>query len=365
MLDENGLEVTAEVLTHAVEAANDAIIITTPEMDFPGPHIVYVNPGFERMTGYSREEVLGKTPRILQGPETSRDLLDRLRRDLAATQTFFGQTINYRKDGSSYTVEWRITPIHGPDGEVTHWVAIQRDISDRVEYERELERRVAERTKELEGFTYTVSHDFRGPLRAIMSASMILLEDYGPQLDDEGKAELQRQANAAKKLSKLMEDILRLSRLGRQEMSPVELDLSALVRDGVAEVLRRNHREGEILVPDGITAKGDANLIRLLIQNLAENSMKFARPEVPLCIEFGVDPSGMYFFRDNGIGFAQEYSERIFLPFERLHREEDYPGTGIGLTNVKRIIDKHDGRIVAEGVPGEGATFRFTLKSRV
>ena len=363
-MSEGPFQVTAEVLQHAVEAANDAIIITTPELDFPGPRIVYVNPGFERMTGYSREEVIGQTPRILQGPDTSRELLDRLRRDLKENQSFFGQTINYRKDGSSYSVEWRITPIYGPEGEVSHWVAIQRDITDRVEHEKELERRVKERTRELEGFTYTVSHDFRGPLRAIMSASMILLEDYGPQLDEEGKAELIRQSNAAKKLSKLMDDILRLSRLGRQEMAVVDLDLTALVREVTQEVLRRNGREATLSIDEGLEVRGDSNLVRLMIQNLAENSVKFARSEAPLELRFFRDDSGSFCFCDNGIGFAPEYAERIFLPFERLHREEDYPGSGIGLTNVKRIVDKHEGRIEAEGTPGNGANFRFTLKPR-
>jgi len=192
--------VDAEVLQHAIEAANDAIIITTADLDQPGPVIVYVNPGFERMTGWTRDEVIGKSPRILQGPRTDQNLLRRLRNDLETDQTFFGETFNYRKDGSEYVVEWRISPIRNRAGEVTHWVAIQRDVTNRIEYEKELERRVSERTRELEGFTYTVSHDFRGPLRAIMSASMILIEDYGERLDAEGKLELQRQSNAAKKL---------------------------------------------------------------------------------------------------------------------------------------------------------------------
>lgn len=363
MSGESAFNVTAEVLQHAVEAANDAIIITTVDLEPPGPLIVYVNPGFERMTGYTREEVVGQSPRILQGPDTSRELLDRLRRDLEQTQSFFGETINYRKDGSHYFVEWRISPIRNGEGEVTHWVAIQRDVTGRVSHEQELERRVKERTRELEGFTYTVSHDFRGPLRAIMSASMILIEDYGDRLDAEGKAELKRQSNAAKKLSNLMEDILRLSRLGRQEMALADLDVTALAREIGGEVIRRAGTEVELVVQEGMRARGDANLVRLLFQNLIENSVKFARAGTPARVEIGQNEAG-FFVRDNGIGFDNQYVDRIFLPFERLNREDEYPGSGVGLTNVKRIIDRHDGRITAEGIAGEGATFRFTLNPR-
>lgn len=360
MSGESAFNVTAEVLQHAIEAANDAIVITSVDLDEPGPAIVYVNPGFERMTGYAREEVIGKSPRILQGPDTSRDLMDRLRRDLQEKQSFFGETVNYKKDGTPYVVEWRIAPIRNADGEVTHWVAVQRDVTGRVRHEQELERRVKERTRELEGFTYTVSHDFRGPLRAIMSASMILIEDYGDKLDEEGKSELKRQSNAAKKLSNLMEDILRLSRLGRQEMAVADLDVSSLARETAGEVIRRSNSEVDLQVQEGMKARGDANLVRLLFQNLVENSVKFGRQGVPVRVEIGQDADG-FFVRDNGIGFDNQYLERIFLPFERLHREDEYPGSGVGLTNVKRIVDRHDGRITAEGVPGEGATFRFTL----
>jgi PAS domain S-box-containing protein len=364
MSEESAFNITAEVLQHAVEAANDAIIITTLGLDEPHPQIVYVNPGFERMTGYTREEVIGQTPRILQGPDTSRALLDRLRRDLGEKQSFFGQTVNYRKDGSTYYVEWRIAPVYSADGVMTYWMAIQRDITERIEHEHELERRVAERTRELEGFTYSVSHDFRGPLRAIMSASMILIEDYGDSLPPEAKSELLRQSNAAKKLANLMEDILRLSRLGRQEMAISDLDMSALAREVISEVLRRNNRTAEVVVEEGLTARGDNGLVRLIIQNFVENSMKFRHPERDLRIEFGRDERGLFTFRDNGIGFDPEYSDRIFLPFERLNREAEYPGSGIGLTNVKRIVDRHEGRIFAEGRPGEGATFRFILRPR-
>ena len=350
-----------ELFRHAVESAYDAILITTPGLDEPEPTIEYVNPAFERMTGWSKEEAIGQSPRILQGPRTERALLDRLRKDLAEKQAFHGEGINYRKDGTAYPVEWNISAVRDPDGTIRHWLAIQRDTTDRQRTTEELEHRVEERTRELEGFLYTVSHDFRAPLRAIMSASMILLEDYGDAIDREGQAELKRQSAAAKKMGGLMDDLLRLSRLTRQEMRPESLDFTALVREVAAEVAARASGETpQITVQDGMTAEVDASLARLLAQNLLENATKFAKAGGPARIVVG-ERDGAVFFRDEGIGFPPEKAEKIFGPFERLHTEAEYPGTGVGLANVKRIVDRHGGRVWAEGRPGEGATFWFTL----
>lgn len=353
-------EFPPELFRHAVESAYDAILITTPGLDDPEPLIEYVNPAFERMTGWTKEEAIGKSPRILQGPRTDRALLERLRRNLVNDEPFYGEGINYRKDGSEYAVEWNITALRDEAGTVRHWIAVQRDITERNRHTEELERRVQERTRELEGFLYTVSHDFRAPLRAIMSASMILLEDYGPSLDREGQSELKRQSQAAKKLGVLMDDLLRLSRLTRQEIRLEPVDLTALCREVAAEVAARASGEGPtITVQDGLTAEADPSLARLLFQNLLENAVKFARPGGAK-IEVG-EADGSLFVRDEGIGFLQEKAEKIFGPFERLHTDAEYPGTGVGLANVKRIVDRHGGRVWAEGRPDNGATFWFTL----
>lgn len=353
-------EFPPELFQHAVESAYDAILITTPGIDEPEPLIEWVNPAFERMTGYSREEVVGRSPRILQGPKTDRAMLDRLRDDLANGRTFHGQGINYRKDGTEYQVEWNISALRDESGAVKHWVAIQRDMAERLRQTEELEARVKERTRELEGFLYTVSHDFRAPLRAIMSASMILIEDYGDQIDREGQSELKRQSAAAKKLGVLMDDLLRLSRLTRAEMHPEEVDLTALCREVAEEVTRNAGATCEVTVEEGLKATGDAALLRLLFQNLLENAVKFAKKDGSPKIEIGQE-EGAIFVRDEGIGFAQDKAERIFGPFERLHTEAEYPGTGVGLANVKRIVDRHSGRVWAEGRPGEGATFWVRL----
>ncbi len=349
-----------ELFRHVVESAYDAILITTPGLDDPHPMIEWVNPAFERMTGWGRQEVIGQSPRILQGPKTSRSFLDKLREVLAEGRPFQGEAINYRKDGSEYCVEWKISPIKDSTGAVSHWVALQRDTTERHRATEELERRVQERTQELEGFLYTVSHDFRAPLRAIMSASMILIEDYGDKIDREGQDELRRQSAAAKKLGVLMDDLLRLSRLGRQEMKQETIDLSAMAKEVAAEVGGHASETPEVVIADGLSAVGDPMLLRLLFQNLLENAVKFAKKEGAARIEIGAKGNS-FFVKDEGIGFVQEKAEQIFGPFVRLHTEQEYPGSGVGLANVKRIVDRHEGRIWAEGRPGEGATFWFTL----
>ncbi len=354
-------EFPPELFRQAVESAYDAILITTPGLDEPEPTIEWVNPAFERMTGWSREEAVGRSPRFLQGPKTSREMLDRLRDDLRNDRVFYGEGINYRKDGTEYAVEWNISALRDEAGRVRHWIAVQRDITERRRHTEELESRVQERTRELEGFLYTVSHDFRAPLRAIMSASMILLEDYGPSLDREGQNELKRQSAAAKKLGTLMDDLLRLSRLTRQEMRTETIDLTALCREVGAEVASQATGEKPAIeVEDGLMAKADPSLTRLLFQNLLENATKFAKPGGAR-IAVGAS-EGALFVRDEGIGFPPDKAEKIFGPFERLHSEAEYPGTGVGLANVKRIVDRHGGRVWAEGRPGDGATFWFTLK---
>lgn len=353
-------EFPPELFRHAVESAYDAILITTPGLDAPEPLIEWVNPAFERMTGWTQEEVIGKSPRILQGPKTSRELLDRLRDDLKNDRPFHGEGVNYKKDGTEYVVEWNISALRDETGAVRHWVAVQRDTTERERSREELERRVQERTRELEGFLYTVSHDFRAPLRAIMSASMILLEDYGDNLDREGQSELKRQSAAAKKLGVLMDDLLRLSRLSRQEMRTEEVDVTAICREVASEVASRVNHGTEIVVEDGLSAKADPSLMRLLLQNLLENAAKFRRTDEPARIHVGASDGAIY-VRDEGIGFPQEKAEKIFGPFERLHSDAEYPGTGVGLANVKRIVDRHGGRVWAEGRPGDGATFWIRL----
>ncbi len=237
----------------------------------------------------------------------------------------------------------------------------------------ELEHRVQDRTtelnninRELEAFSYSVSHDLRAPLRAIDGFSQALLEDYGEQLDSSGQDHLQRVRLAAQRMSVLIDDLLNLSRVTRSEIRREKLDLSAVVRS-IAEELQRTApgRNATFVIAEGLTADGDAQLLRVAIENLLGNAWKYTSGHSGARIEFGLHQNNgrtAYFIRDDGAGFDPRYSDRLFGAFQRLHAMAEFPGTGIGLATVQRIIRRHGGEIWAEGAVEKGATFYFTLQ---
>jgi light-regulated signal transduction histidine kinase (bacteriophytochrome) len=213
-----------------------------------------------------------------------------------------------------------------------------------------------EAVRELEAFAYSVSHDLRSPLRSIMSASMILMEDYADKLDRDAVSELKRASVAAKKMSGIIDDVLEYSRLGRREMR--------LQRTNISEIASRVGTEvgippGVLVVEPDLMVTGDPEMLRMLIQKLLDNSWKFSKGGPSPRIELGAG-EGSLFVRDNGIGFDPQYAEKIFAPFERLNGPE-YDGNGIGLANARRIVSRHDGKIWADGGPNEGATVFFTV----
>jgi K+-sensing histidine kinase KdpD len=246
--------------------------------------------------------------------------------------------------------------------------------SEVQEYASDLERRVKQRTaqlentnKELEAFAYSVSHDLRGPLRAIDGYSNILLEDYGSRLDEEGRDFLQRLRQSSQHMGQLIDDLLKLSRLTRQEMTREKVDLGALA----VEVFRELNsvemdRKIVFTVGDELTALADARLMQVALANLFSNAIKFTRKVPQAEIEFDAwieNGEKIFFVRDNGAGFDMRYANKLFAVFERLHSASEFEGNGIGLATVQRIINRHGGRLWAEGAINQGATFYFTLDS--
>jgi signal transduction histidine kinase len=219
--------------------------------------------------------------------------------------------------------------------------------------------------RELETFSYSVSHDLRSPLRSIDGFSLALLEDCADQLDEEGKAYLHRIRGASQRMAQLIDALLALSRLTRSKISYGLVDLSALARaisSSFAEM--EPERQVEFVIANGLAANGDEKLLRAMLENLLGNAWKFTSKSSQARIEFGVtEHSGKpaFFIRDNGVGFNMGYVDKLFGAFQRLHSDTEFEGTGIGLATVQRIVHRHGGAIWAEGTVGQGATFYFTL----
>jgi signal transduction histidine kinase len=241
------------------------------------------------------------------------------------------------------------------------WATISRQTQRLINSNTEL----AAVNKELEAFSYSVSHDLRAPLRSIDGFSQALVEDYPDKLDEQGKNYLQRVRANTQRMGELIDDLLKLSRVTRSEMKLEMVDLSTLAQSIATEVQKtRPERQVELVITPGLSAKGDEHLLRLLLENLLGNAWKFTGKLSRARIEFGstqVDGKQAFFVRDDGAGFDMTYVDRLFAPFQRLHSVGEFPGSGIGLATVQRIINRHDGRVWAEGEIEKGATFYFTL----
>ncbi len=253
------------------------------------------------------------------------------------------------------------------------------EITKRIEAEEtvkkinvELEKRVKERTyelelatKEMESFGYSVSHDLKAPLRGIGGYSSILLEDFNDSLNEEGKLMLTRIVNATKKMSVMIDSLLELSRITRYNLEKKHICLSNIVK-ATFEELKENNMEREIVlnIKENVYAEGDLNYITIALENLLNNAVKYSRNNPTAIVEFGSveeDGRNIYYVKDNGCGYDPMFSDKLFEVFKRLHTQEEFPGTGVGLATVKRIINKHGGTIWSESEPGKGASFYFTL----
>jgi PAS domain S-box-containing protein len=336
------------------------------------------NQAAEDTFGWSKEEVIGNPYPVVE--EGGRELFASDLRLTASGSPLAVARRRRRKDGSSLWVHSARAPLRDPAGEITGVIVVSVDISDRIEAEErvrqmnvELEQRVDERTRELtlanrelEAFSYSVSHDLRAPLRAIDGFGKALLEDYGEALDATAGDYVERMRAASQRMGQLIDDLLKLSRLSRSEMHRVRVDLSELARS-IARELRESEpeREVEVVVQDGLEATGDPELLRIALTNLIGNGWKFTRDAEHARVEVGGRWQGdehVFFVRDNGVGFDSAYVDRLFTPFQRLHSQHDFPGSGIGLATVSRVVRRHGGRVWADARPGQGAAFFFTLQ---
>jgi PAS domain S-box-containing protein len=278
-----------------------------------------------------------------------------------------------------YWIDLRVIPLLDSRGEVEYFIEWVRDISDLKKIEEELrlfniglEGKVKERTaqleasnRELDAFSYSVSHDLRGPLNRIKGFSQALLEDYSEQLDQQGQDYLRRIGNSSQLMAELIDDLLKLSKVTQMEICREPIELSALVGVCLKELQAKEpQRNIEISVTPGLVVEGDTALLRIVLENLIDNAWKFTRQKEVAQIEFGLNEQASqsaYYIRDNGAGFDMKHADKLFTAFQRLHSEQEFSGTGIGLSIVSRIIARHGGEVWAEGEPGKGACFYFTL----
>ncbi|HWD41686.1 MAG TPA: ATP-binding protein [Fimbriimonas sp.] len=312
--------------------------------------VLYCNLAFAQMAGEHLERVIGNNfsayfPELLKSSEDPSVLAE-----IARTETVLvGQ-------GKELPVLCSFKPVD-LDGPAVFAVTIT-DLSQQKENESKLKKA----TVELEGFCYAVSHDMRAPLRAMMANARIVIEDYGSLLPKEAISDLEGISASASQLGKLMDDLLAYSRLVRQEVSVDVVDLSHMASQIAIVLSKADGVQVDWEVEPGLSARGDSRLLEMALYNLFSNAVKFSAKKESPKIRFGFNhTAGAFFVEDNGIGFDMQYASKLFEPFERLHRQADYEGTGIGLANVKRVINRHGGQVWADGEVGKRATFFFTL----
>jgi PAS domain S-box-containing protein len=327
------------------------------------------NAGAERTKGYRAGEILGQhfsrfyPEDDIQSGKPAEALKTALQKGRHEDEGW-----RVRKDGSRFWADVVITALRDGAGQLRGFCKVTRDTTVRKRNDELLRLRNAQleaANKELDAFSYSVSHDLRAPLRGIDGFSQALLEDYGDKLDSTAQDYLRRVRLAAQRMSTLIDDLLNLSRVTRSEIRREKLDLSSIVRSAAEDLQRAAPgRNVKFLIADGLTADGDSRLLRVAIENLLGNAWKYTSGHSCARIEFGLyrdNGRPAYFVRDDGAGFDPRYSERLFGAFQRLHGAAEFPGTGIGLATVQRIIRRHGGEIWAEGAVEKGATFYFTL----
>ena len=364
----------AEVAEHALLQAGllDAIVENIPDMVFVKEattlSFVRFNRAGEQLLGIPREQLIGKSDNDFFPPDEARFFIDKDRETLAKRTLVDIPEEPIQTSQGERWLHTKKVPILDATGVPRFLLGISEDITDRkrdVAALREAKEQAEFSSRELQAFSYSVAHDLRAPLRAISGFGGALLEDYGDQLDEQGRNYLERIKTSVHRMGALIDALLKLSQVTREGLQVQPLDLGDLFRQAIATLQRAEpDRQLEIVVSGDLAATGDPTLMSIVFDNLCGNAWKFTSRSPAPRIELGVEVDGsdrVYFIRDNGVGFEMKYVDKLFGVFQRLHTEREFPGTGIGLVTVQRIVQRHRGRVWGRGEVGVGATFYFTL----
>lgn len=331
--------------------------------------IVRLNRAGMKMTGYSTEELAGRAAIDVFSTPENREALEELGQKMVAGDVGDQLVMDWlTRTGERRTMAWMTSPILAEDGSVEYLLGAGIDVTAEYRAQEELRRKtesLAAMNAELEAFSYSVSHDLRAPLRSIDGFSQALIEDNEAQLDEDGRSYLHRIRAATQKMGELIDGLLELSRVSRADLQNTSVDLSAIAAQTVDRLREQDpSRDVDVSIEPSIVVQGDARLLRIVMENLLENAWKFTSKTENPAIRVGVNGHGSgseVFVRDNGAGFDPRYATKLFGAFQRLHPATEFPGTGIGLATVQRIVARHGGTLRAEGAPGRGATFAFTI----
>lgn len=322
--------------------------------------IKFVNENFCEISKYNKTELLGQDHRIINSGHHSKDFFKELYSTITKGKIWRGDIKNKAKDGTYYWVDTTIVPFLNKEGKPFKYVSIRTDITDRKKAEAQL----VEVNKELEAFSYSVSHDLRAPLRAVNGYAQMLNEDYGSKLDEEGKRIIEAMKNNSTAMGALIDDLLAFSRLGRKEIQKSNIDMNQLINGVLNDMDKSNAHCAEIKIGKLHNVKADYSLIYQVMFNLISNAIKYSsKKKHPLVEIFSEEKNNEIIFsvKDNGVGFDMQFAHKLFGVFQRLHKTKDFDGTGVGLAIVQRIINKHGGKIWVEAELEKGATFYFVL----
>ena len=356
-----------EQQANIIDQIHDSVVSTDLEGTITG-----WNRGAERLFGYTAMEAIGKPIAFLYPDDEHTYLLDSVIRPLMENGEHESEVRMQRKNGEDFYAHLSLTLMRDDEGTPIGMTGYSIDITLRKQAEATAQRKSLEledANKELESFSYSVSHDLRAPLRSISSFSQIILEDYKNVLDEEGQHLLTRVINNTQRMNELIDDLLELSRLGQKALITEPVNFDDLVAE-VVQSLRESSGSLNVeceLAPLG-TVTADQRLLKIVVENLLSNAWKFTSKTGQARIEMGkkiIQNEEVFFIKDNGVGFDMAYADKIFGAFQRLHKSSEFEGTGIGLLTVQRIIHRHGGRVWAEAEPDKGATFYFTLTSAI